>query len=111
MQQKVNELLQQAILIYGMNVGSTAQWGVKNQKQPDLNTNYMYMQMAGHSYSHFRSCDKCPPSSFLLLSHIIQIKELRRPGAWLIFASTSFILILYSSFVGEELEMRSTLLG
>ena len=61
MQYKViNKLLQQAILIYGMNVGSAAQWGVKNQKQPGLNTNYLYKQMAGHSYSHSRSCDKCP---------------------------------------------------
>ena len=84
------KLLQQAILIYGINVGSIAQWGVKNQKQPDLNTNYMYKQMAGHSYSHSRSCDKCPPSSFLLLSHIVQIKESRRPWAWLIFCFNLF---------------------
>ena len=48
---------------------------------------------------------------FHLLSCIIQIKELRRPGIWLIYVSTSFVLILYGSCVGEKLEMRSTLLG
>ena len=37
MQQKVvNKLLEQVILIYGMTVGSIAQWNVKNQEQPNV---------------------------------------------------------------------------
>ena len=68
----------------------------------DLNTNYLYMQMAGHSYSHSRSCDKCSHTFLILTYFHIQIKELRRPGTWLIFVSTSFILILYSRKTGNE---------
>ena len=74
MQHKVVNLLQQVILIYGMTVGSTAQWSVMNQEQPnvllysDLNTNYLYMQMGGHSYSHSRSCDKCS-LTFLIFTY------------------------------------------
>ena len=65
----VNKLLQQVILINGMTVESIAQWSVKNQEQPnvllysELNTNYLYMQMGSHSYSHSRSCDNCSHTS------------------------------------------------
>ena len=108
MQHATNKLLQQVILNYGMTVGSIAQWSVKNHEQPnvllysDLNTNYLYMQMAGHSYSHSRSCDKCSHTFLILTYFHIQIKELRRPGTWLIFVSTSFVLILYSRKTGNE---------
>ena len=51
--QPATKLLEQTILICGMKVGSTAQWSVKNQGQPnvllysDLNTNYLYMHADG----------------------------------------------------------------
>ena len=50
------------------------------------------------------------PSSFSPTFIYYTNQRIRRPGAWLIFVSTSFIFILYSSCV-EGLEMGSTMLG
>ena len=60
------------------------------------------------AHAHSRSCAR--PSSFSpTLIYYIQAKELRRPtGTWIFLVSTPFVS---SSCVGEELEMRSTLLG
>ena len=72
------------------------------------------MQLQGfpidfHTFTWVRCMIKMFPHlpHFHLLSCIIQ--KLRRPGTWLIFVSTSFILMLYSSCVGE-LEMRSRII-
>ena len=77
----VNKLLYQAILIYGMTVESIAQWSVKNQEQPNLLL-YSVLNTATHTPGHVINAPHLP--HFLLLSCIIQIKKLRRPGTWLI---------------------------
>ena len=97
---------------------STSQWSVKNQEQTNvllyaLNTNYTHTcrwPATAHGPGHVVNVSI--PSSFSpSFIYYIQIKELRRHGAWLLFVSLSFILILYCSCLGEELEMRSTMLG
>ena len=73
-QNVVNELLQYAILIYGMTVGSTAEWNIKNHEQPnvllysDLNTNYFdkWPATATHTPGHVINV---PSHYFLLLSY------------------------------------------
>ena len=68
------KLLQQAVLFYCMKYSP-----VESKEQivllySDLNTDYLHMQIAGHSYSRSRSCDKCF-RIFLIFFYIIHIKE------------------------------------
>ena len=76
-------ILQQPILIYGIK------YSPMESKEPivllysDLNTNYLYMQMAGHSYSQSRSCDKNFHTFlyFHIKCRISMEFRMRRPGA------------------------------